>query len=107
MIGKLKGTIDEIGEDFCIVDVHGVGYVAHCSARTLSHLPGPGEAVTLYIETYVREDMIRLYGFQSALEREWFRLLQNKCRASAPRWRWRSCRRWRRPTSPMPSRCAT
>lgn len=77
MIGKLKGTIDEIDEDYCVIDVHGVGYVAFCSARTLSALPGPGEAVTLYIETYVREDMIRLYGFHSALEREWFRLLQN------------------------------
>ncbi|MEP9387226.1 Holliday junction branch migration protein RuvA [Mesorhizobium sp. KR9-304] len=77
MIGKLKGTLDEIGEDHCMVDVHGVGYVAHCSARTLAQLPGPGEAVTLFIETYVREDMIRLYGFQSPLEREWFRLLQN------------------------------
>lgn len=76
MIGKLKGTVDEIGEDFCVVDVHGVGYVAFCSARTLSSLPAPGEAITLYIETYVREDMIRLYGFQSLLEREWFRLLQ-------------------------------
>ncbi len=75
MIGKLKGTLDEIDEDHCTVDVHGVGYVAFCSARTLSALPGPGEAVVLYIETYVREDMIRLYGFQSALEREWFRLL--------------------------------
>jgi len=77
MIGKLRGTIDEIGEDFCVVDVHGVGYVAFCSARTLSALPGPGEAIVLYIETYVREDMIRLYGFQTLLEREWFRLLQS------------------------------
>ena len=77
MIGKLKGTLDEIGEDFCTVDVHGVFYVAFCSMRTLAALPGPGEAVSLFIETYVREDMIRLYGFQSALEREWFRLLQN------------------------------
>lgn len=77
MIGKLKGTVDEIGEDHCVVDVHGVGYVAHCSTRTLASLPGAGEAVTLFIETYVREDMIRLYGFQTALEREWFRLLQN------------------------------
>lgn len=77
MIGKLKGTLDEIGEDHCVVDIHGVGYVAHCSARTLAALPAPGEAVTLFIETYVREDMIRLYGFGSALEREWFRLLQN------------------------------
>ena len=77
MIGKLKGTVDEIDEDSCVIDVHGVGYVAFCSARTLASLPGPGEAATLFIETYVREDMIRLYGFQSALEREWFRLLMN------------------------------
>jgi Holliday junction DNA helicase RuvA len=75
MIGKLKGTLDEIGEDSCTVDVHGVGYAAFCSARTLATLPAPGEAVVLFIETYVREDMIRLYGFQSALERDWFRLL--------------------------------
>ncbi len=77
MIGKLKGTLDEIGDDFCTIDVHGVVYVAFCSMRTLAALPGPGEATTLFIETYVREDMIRLYGFQSALERDWFRLLQN------------------------------
>lgn len=77
MIGKLKGIVDEIGEDHCIVDVGGVGYVAYCTSRTLSALPGPGEAAVLFIETYVREDMIRLYGFGTALEREWFRLLQN------------------------------
>jgi holliday junction DNA helicase RuvA len=77
MIGKLKGTIDEIAEDHVIVDVHGVCYVAFCSARTLGNLPGVGEAVVLHIETYVREDMIRLFGFQSTLEREWFRLLQS------------------------------
>ncbi|MBL0933371.1 MAG: Holliday junction branch migration protein RuvA [Rhizobiaceae bacterium] len=76
MIGKLKGTVDEIAEDHCIVDVHGVGYVAYCSTRTLAGI-GAGEAITLFIETYVREDMIRLYGFRSQLEREWFRLLQN------------------------------
>lgn len=76
MIGKLKGTVDEIGEDHCILDVHGVGYVAFCSTRTLSSLR-PGEAAVLFIETYVREDMIRLYGFLSVLEREWFRLLQS------------------------------
>jgi len=77
MIGKLKGTVDEIGEDHCVLDVHGVGYVAYCPMRTLSSLPGAGEAVELFIETYVREDVIRLYGFGSALEREWFRLLLN------------------------------
>ncbi|MCB1420279.1 MAG: Holliday junction branch migration protein RuvA [Notoacmeibacter sp.] len=75
MIGKLKGTVDEIGEDHVILDVHGVGYVAHCSVRTLSGLHA-GEAAVLHIETFVREDMIRLYGFGSHLEREWFRLLQ-------------------------------
>ena len=77
MIGKLKGVVDEIGEDHCVIDVHGVGYVAFCSARTLAALAGAGEAAVLHIETYVREDMIRLYGFATALEREWFRLLQN------------------------------
>jgi Holliday junction DNA helicase RuvA len=76
MIGKLKGTIDSYGEDFVIVDVHGVGYLVHCSARTLQHLPAQGEAVALSIETHVREDQIRLFGFSSDLEREWFRLLQ-------------------------------
>lgn len=77
MIGKLKGVIDEIAEDHAVIDVHGVGYVAFCSARTLGNLGGAGEAAILFIETYVREDMIRLYGFGSQLEREWFRLLQN------------------------------
>ncbi|HVX92187.1 MAG TPA: Holliday junction branch migration protein RuvA [Xanthobacteraceae bacterium] len=76
MIGKLKGTIDSYGEDFVVVDVHGVGYLVHCSARTLQALPGVGEAVTLAIETHVREDQIRLFGFLSDVEREWFRLLQ-------------------------------
>ena len=76
MIGKLKGIIDSYGEDWVIVDVGGVGYQVHCSARTLQTLPQPGEAATLSIETYVREDMIRLFGFASDVEREWFRLLQ-------------------------------
>jgi Holliday junction DNA helicase RuvA len=76
MIGKLKGTIEEIGEDYVLVDVHGVCYVAFCSARTLSRMGSVGEAVVLFIETYVREDQLKLFGFMSALEREWFRLLQ-------------------------------
>ena len=76
MIGKLKGVIDSYGEDSVIVDVHGVGYLVHCSARTLQTLPREGEAVTLAIETHVREDQIRLFGFLSDAEREWFRLLQ-------------------------------
>ncbi|NHT78031.1 Holliday junction DNA helicase subunit RuvA [Rhizobium sp. PP-F2F-G38] len=77
MIGKLKGTIDEIGDDHVVIDVHGVGYVAYCSARTLGKLGSAGEAAVLFIETYVREDQLRLFGFLSALEREWFRLLQS------------------------------
>jgi Holliday junction DNA helicase RuvA len=76
MIGKLRGVIDSYGEDFIVLDVQGVGYLVHCSARTLQALPAPGEAVTLAIETYVREDQIRLFGFLSDAEREWFRLLQ-------------------------------
>jgi holliday junction DNA helicase RuvA len=76
MIGKLKGILDSYGEDFVVVDVNGVGYVVHCSARTLQALPAPGEAVTLAIETHVREDQIRLFGFTADVEREWFRLLQ-------------------------------
>jgi Holliday junction DNA helicase RuvA len=76
MIAKLKGIIDSYGEDFVVVDVNGVGYQVHCSARTLQALPAQGEAVTLAIETHVREDQIRLFGFQSDVEREWFRLLQ-------------------------------
>ncbi len=76
MIGKLKGVIDSYGEDGVIVDVHGVGYLVHCSARTLQALPSIGEAVTLAIETHVREDQIRLFGFLSDVEREGFRLLQ-------------------------------
>ncbi|MGG6895255.1 MULTISPECIES: Holliday junction branch migration protein RuvA [Rhizobium] len=76
MIGKLKGTIEEIGEDYVLVDVHGVCYVAYCSARTLSKLGSVGEACTLFIETYVREDQIRLFGFMTALEREWFNIVQ-------------------------------
>jgi Holliday junction DNA helicase RuvA len=76
MIGKLKGLIDSYGEDFIIVDVNGVGYLVHCSARTLQALPAAGEPVALAIETHVREDQIRLFGFLSDGEREWFRLLQ-------------------------------
>jgi Holliday junction DNA helicase RuvA len=77
MIGKLKGVIDFYGEDHVILDVHGVGYVVFCSTRTLQALPQVGEAATLAIETQVREDAIRLFGFRSDAERDWFRLLQS------------------------------
>ena len=76
MIGKLKGIVDSTGDDWVILDVGGVGYVVSCSTRTLTSLPGTGEAAALSIETYVREDQIRLFGFTTDLEREWFRLLQ-------------------------------
>lgn len=75
MIGKLKGVIDSYGEDTVILDVHGVGYLVHCSSRTLQALPQPGEAATLFIETIVREDMIRLFGFASSVEQQWFNIL--------------------------------
>src|ERR1700728_4112025 len=76
MIGKLKGVIDSYGEDSVILDVNGVGYLVHCSGRTLQELPRVGEPAILSIETYVREDQIRLFGFAADIEREWFRLLQ-------------------------------
>ena len=77
MIGKLKGTIDEIAGDHILVDVHGVCYVVFCSSRTLGAVGSQGEAVILYIETYVREDQLKLFGFKTEIEREWFRLLQS------------------------------
>lgn len=75
MIGKLKGKVDAIGESFLVVDVHGVGYEVQASTRTLRNLK-PGDDVSLTIDTHVREDAIRLFGFQSELERSWFRTLQ-------------------------------
>ena len=77
MIGKLKGLVDSVSEDALILDVNGVGYVVAASARTLRNLPAVGQAATLHIETQVREDAIRLFGFLSEAERDWFRLLQS------------------------------
>ena len=77
MIAKLKGVIDSFGEGVVILDVGGVGYMVHCSTRTLEALPGRGQPATLAIETHVREDQIRLFGFLYGAEREWFRLLQS------------------------------
>lgn len=74
MIGKLKGRIDSADEDSLIVDVGGVGYLVFGSARLLAQCE-PGAAIELIIETHVREDHIHLYGFPSAAERDWFRLL--------------------------------
>jgi Holliday junction DNA helicase RuvA len=77
MIAKLRGVLDECGDDWAIVDVGGVGYMAFCSARSLSRMPAVGEPVTLLIEMQVREDHIHLFGFLDAAERDWFRLLQS------------------------------
>jgi Holliday junction DNA helicase RuvA len=75
VIGKLRGLVDEVDDDHLILDVGGVGYLVHASARTLGRLPGRGEAVALMVETVVREDAILLYGFHETAERDWFRLL--------------------------------
>lgn len=75
MIAKLRGRVDQVGEDFAVIDVGGVGYLVFAGSRTLAALPGAGEMAELAIETHVREDHIHLYGFASAAEREMFRTL--------------------------------
>lgn len=75
MIGKLTGTLDSIQGDVAIIDVGGVGYVVHAAGRTLQRLGTGGSAVSLLIETQVREDAINLFGFLDQAERDWFRLL--------------------------------
>lgn len=76
MIGKLRGKVDCCGDDWLILDVSGVGYEISCSSRLLATLQ-PGAEVKLAIETFVREDQIRLFGFANERERQWFRLLQS------------------------------
>ena len=75
MIGRLRGRVDGRGDGWVLIDVGGVGYMVEGSARMMDNLPGDGEAVSLAIETYVREDQLRLFGFASEKERSWFRLL--------------------------------
>lgn len=75
MIGKLRGRVDAIGESHLIIDVGGVGYEVQASSRTLRNLKF-GDEATLTIDTHVREDAIRLFGFTSEVERTWFRILQ-------------------------------
>ena len=75
MIGKLTGTVDSITDDTVILDVHGVGYLVQCPVSTLARL-AVGAPASLMIEMKVSEDAMKLYGFASAEEREWFRLLQ-------------------------------
>ena len=74
MIGKLRGFIDSIAEDKCIIDVNGVGYVVFLSAKTASELKSfaPDKEISLIIETAVKEDAIELYGFASEIEKIWF-----------------------------------
>jgi Holliday junction DNA helicase RuvA len=76
MIGKLTGRVDQVSLNAVIVDVGGVGYEVTVGARTLTMLPPVGAVVSLAIDTHVREDEIKLYGFGSEHERAWFRALQ-------------------------------
>ncbi|MEX0276683.1 MAG: Holliday junction branch migration protein RuvA [Ruegeria sp.] len=75
MIGKLTGRLDYRAADHVLIDVRGVGYIVYCSDRTMAALPGVGEAVSIYTDMVVREDLMQLYGFLSLIEKEWHRLL--------------------------------
>jgi Holliday junction DNA helicase RuvA len=75
MIGKISGRLDWRGADSVLIDVRGVGYIVHVSDRTLAGLPGVGEAVSLYTELLVREDLLQLFGFPTMVEKEWHKLL--------------------------------
>lgn len=75
MIGKLSGRLEYRAADHILIDVRGVGYIVYCSDRTLAGLPRVGEAMSLYTDLVVREDLMQLYGFPSLVEKEWHRLL--------------------------------
>lgn len=75
MIARLRGLLDGFGPDFAVIDVAGVGYLVSASSRTLAQLGAVGEEVVLHTEMLVAEDSIRLVGFSTAAERDWFRLL--------------------------------
>ena len=75
MIARLRGILDSAGADYAVIDCNGVGYLVFCSRRTLGLMGGPHEAVSVHVETHVREDHIHLYGFADTAERDWFRLL--------------------------------
>ena len=75
MIAKLTGQLDDTGPDWAVIDVAGVGYLVHASAKTLAALGGRGEAVAVFTDLQVSENDLRLIGFASAGERDWFRLL--------------------------------
>jgi holliday junction DNA helicase RuvA len=75
MIGRISGRLDWRGPDHVLIDVRGVGYIVHVSDRTLAGLPSVGEAVSLYTDLLVREDLLQLFGFPTMLEKEWHKLL--------------------------------
>ena len=75
MIGRISGRLDWRGSDHVLIDVRGVGYIVHVSERTLAAMPGLGEAVSLYTDLLVREDLLQLFGFPTMLEKEWHKLL--------------------------------
>lgn len=75
MIAKLRGIIDQIGEDYVILDVSGVGYLVYCSSKVLNKLSTKGQLDEILIQTIVREDQITLYGFKEENEKYWFDLL--------------------------------
>jgi len=75
MIGKISGCLDMKGPDHVLIDTGGVGYVVYCSERTLAAMPDPGEAVALFTDMVVREDLLQLFGFVTLAEREWHKLL--------------------------------
>jgi Holliday junction DNA helicase RuvA len=75
MIGRISGRLDWRGSDHVLIDVRGVGYIVHVSERTLAAMPSVGEAVSLYTELLVREDLLQLFGFPTMLEKEWHKLL--------------------------------
>ncbi len=75
MIGKISGRLEWRGSDHVLIDVRGVGYIVYVSDRTMSSLPGLGEAVSLFTELMVREDLLQLFGFPTMLDKEWHRLL--------------------------------
>ena len=75
MIARLSGTLEDFGADWAVIDVGGVGYLVHCSAKTLIALGTRGDKVVIHTELQVSENDMRLIGFASAAEREWFRLL--------------------------------
>lgn len=77
MIGKLTGLVDSFTDATLILDVNGVGYLVSASTRTIAALPAKGQEISLLIETYVREDQLRLFGFATEAEKEWFTLVQS------------------------------